>query len=145
MSYQTSAAAVEQYRNLGIKSEVESASPHRLIQMLMERFLTKVTVAKRQMEASQIAEKGAAISDAISIVNCLQVSLNHEPNAKLASNFDALYDYMARRLLESNMNNDPAGLAEVISLMTEIKTAWDLIGEELAAGSDNGSPAATTA
>ena len=145
MSYQTSAAAVEQYRNLGIKSEVESASPHRLIQMLMERFLTKVTIAKRQMEASQIAEKGAAISDAISIVNCLQVSLNHEPNAKLASNFDALYDYMARRLLESNMNNDPAGLAEVISLMTEIKTAWDLIGEELTAGNDNGSPAATTA
>ncbi len=145
MSYQTSAAAVEQYRNLGIKSEVESASPHRLIQMLMERFLTKVTMAKRQMEASQIAEKGAAISDAISIVNCLQVSLNHEPNAKLASNFDALYDYMARRLLESNMNNDPAGLAEVISLMTEIKTAWDLIGEELAAGADNGSTEATTA
>lgn len=145
MSYQTSAAAVEQYRNLGIKSEVESASPHRLIQMLMERFLTKVTMAKRQMEASQIAEKGAAISDAISIVNCLQVSLNHEPNAKLASNFDALYDYMARRLLESNMNNDPAGLAEVISLMTEIKTAWDLIGEELAAGPDNGSTEATTA
>ncbi len=145
MSYQTSAAAVEQYRNLGIKSEVESASPHRLIQMLMERFLTKVHMAKRQMESNQIAEKGAAISDAISIVNCLQVSLNHEPNAKLASNFDALYDYMARRLLESNMNNDQAGLVEVISLMSEIKTAWDLIGEELAAQGDNPTSASTSA
>ena len=144
MSYPTSAAAVEQYRSLGIKSEVESATPHRLIQMLMERFLTKVHVAKRQMESNQIAEKGAAISDAISIVNCLQVSLNHEPNAKLASNFDALYDYMARRLLESNMNNDPAGLIEVISLMNEIKTAWDLIGDELTAKSDEAASAAAS-
>ena len=109
----------------------------------MERFLTKVTLAKRHLESGQIAEKGSAISDAISIVNGLQVSLNHEPNAKLASNFDALYDYMARRLLESNMNNDPAGLAEVLSLMKEIKTAWDLIGDELAAKGDDEVPAAT--
>lgn len=130
MSYPMNTAA-EAYRAVGLRNEVETASPHRLIQLLMERFMTRVTVARRHMEDGNIAAKGEAISDAISIVNGLQASLNHGPNAQLSGNFDSLYDYMQRRLLASNLANDPDGLIEVASLMSEIKTAWDLIGDQL--------------
>jgi len=144
MSYSMTAAA-EQYRTVGLRHEVDSASPHRLIQLLMERFLMKVNLAARLMQdvtggkrsgepnpgENPIAEKGSAISDAISILNGLQVSLNHEPNATLSGNFDALYDYMTRRLLESNLQNDVSGLNEVADLMREIKSAWDLIGDQV--------------
>ena len=133
MSYHLNSAAAKQYRAVGTQHEVQDASPHRLIQLLMERFLTRVSLAKRHMENSEIPEKGEAISHAISIVDCLRASLNHEPDAKLSGNFDALYDYMSRRLLESNLQNDPRGLVEVADLMREIKTAWDLIGERLSA------------
>jgi flagellar protein FliS len=128
MTYPMNTAA-EQYRAVGVRAEVEAATPHRLIQLLMERFLTKVSVARRHMENGNIPAKGEAISAAISIVNGLQASLNHEPDAELSGNFDALYDYMQRRLLESNLRNEPEGLAEVASLMEEIKSAWDMIGE----------------
>ena len=141
MSYSINSAA-DQYRSVGLRHEVETASPHRLIQLLMERFLTKVSVARRHMENGNVPAKGEAISDAISIVNGLQVSLNHEPNAELSSNFDALYDYMQRRLLESNLRNEPEGLAEVAGLMEEIKSAWDMIGDRL---DDDRSPRQNTA
>ena len=133
MSYHLNSAAARQYRAVGVQHDVEDASPHRLIQLLMERFLTRVSLARRHMENREIPEKGEAISHAISIVDCLRASLNHEPDARLSGNFDALYDYMSRRLLESNLQNDPQGLVEVADLMNEIKTAWDLIGEQLSA------------
>jgi len=143
MSYSMNSAAADRYRAVGIHGEIDSATPHRLIQLLMERFLARVALAGRHLEAGETALKGEAISHAISIVDCLRASLNHDPAPELSSNFDALYDYMGRRLLESNLRNDAAGLAEVADLMKEIKLAWDAIGEELAdGGTRGGDPAA---
>ncbi len=124
-------AAAGEYRQFGVLQEIESASPHRLIQLLMEGALTRIARARGHMERGQIAEKGQLISAAIEIIAGLKTSLNHEANAKLSSNFDALYDYMTRRLLESNLRNDPDGLDEVSGLMREIKSAWDAIGDQL--------------
>lgn len=119
-----------QYQSLDIKGRVEAASPHRLIQLMMERVLAKVGVAKTHLENKNMAEKGNAIGDAIQIINGLQVSLNHKADSKLAGNFDALYDYMMRRLLEANLHNDGDALDEVQSLMRELKEAWDAIADE---------------
>lgn len=124
-------AAADEYRQFGVLQEIESASPHRLIQLLMEGALTRIARARGHMERGQIAEKGQLISAAIEIIAGLKTSLNHEPNAKLSGNFDALYDYMTRRLLESNLKNELDGLDEVSGLMREIKSAWDAIGEQV--------------
>jgi flagellar protein FliS len=95
---------------------------------MMERVVTKVALAERHMEMASVAEKGVHIGDAISLIDGLQVSLNHDSNERMASNFDALYDYMKRRLLEANVKNDSSLLREVSGLMHELKSAWDAIG-----------------
>ncbi|MEQ9561571.1 MAG: flagellar export chaperone FliS [Woeseiaceae bacterium] len=120
-------AASKQYRRMDVQHEVETATPHRLIQLMMERVVTKIAVARGHMERKAVSEKGMHIGDAISIINGLQASLNHKPNSRLSGNFDALYDYMCRRLLEANLSNDPAILDEVTGLMREMKEAWDAI------------------
>lgn len=119
-----------EYQKLDIQSRIESASPHRLIQLMMERALAKIGLAKTHLENHSIAEKGNNIGDAIEIVNGLQASLNHKADATLSGNFDALYDYMMRRLLEANLHNDAAALDEVAGLMRELKEAWDAIADE---------------
>ncbi len=129
MRQHTELKSVKEYRRLDVRHEIEAASPHRLIQLLMERFIARVALARKHMERGAVADKGQCISDAISIVSGLRASLNHEPDAKLSGNFDALYDYMTRRLLESNLKDDVEGLNEVLHLMREIKTAWDVIGD----------------
>ena len=131
MNHTTQAGRAHQYRQLDIRHEIENASPHRLIQLMMERVLTKIAIAKGHMERNDVGNKGLQISDAINIISGLQASLNHEPDARLSGNFDALYDYMSRRLVESNLRNDIDGLDEVADLMREIKTAWDAVGKQL--------------
>ena len=72
-----------------------------------------------------------AITKAIDIIlNGLRASLNLEEGGDLAQNLYALYDYMARRLLHANQNNDKAALDEVLSLLTEIHGAWVAIGDQ---------------
>ena len=124
-------AAAREYQQIGVSSEVEKATPHRLIQLLMERALTKIAMARGHMERESVAEKGAHIGDAIDIICGLQASLNHQPDAKIAGNFDALYEYMMKRLTEANFKNDPAMLDEVSGLMRELKEAWDAIASEV--------------
>jgi flagellar protein FliS len=120
-------SATQAYRQISARSEIEGASPHRLIQLMMERVVTKVALAEKYMETESVAEKGVHIGDAISLIDGLQVSLNHKPDERMAGNFDALYEYMKRRLLEANIKNDLSLLKEVSGLMQELKSAWDAI------------------
>ncbi|MBT8077593.1 MAG: flagellar export chaperone FliS [Gammaproteobacteria bacterium] len=131
MSDVTGLTAVNEYQKMNTQHEIAAASPHRLVQLMMERALTKIGIAKRQMERQAVVEKGKHIGDAIGIICGLQASLNHKPDASLAGNFDALYDYMTRRLLEANLRDDPSILAEVTSLLRELKEAWDAIGPQV--------------
>ena len=121
------AQGLNEYRRMDARGKVESASPHRLIQLLMERVLMKIAAARAHMERGAIPDKGRDIGDAISVIGGLRASLNHKADSRLAGNFDALYDYMERRLLEANLKNAPALLDEVAGLMRELKEAWDAI------------------
>ena len=125
------ARALREYQRIKVNSDVEQATPHRLIQLMMERVLAKIAMARGLLSQGETGRKGELIGDAISIINGLQVSLNHKADQKLADNFDALYNYMTRRLLEANLRNDADILLEVAGLMNEIKEAWDAIADQV--------------
>jgi len=123
-------AAAQQYQKLDTLSNIEGASPHRLIQMLMERALAKIGLARAHMTRNETQGKGENLSDAIDIIEGLQASLNHKADERMSENFDALYAYMMRRLLEANLHNDESILDEVAGLLRELKEAWDAIADE---------------
>jgi len=122
--------ALDQYKKVGVQSGIESASPHRLIQMLMAGALEKISAAKGFMERGDIRQKGEQIGWAISIIDGLRVSLDKNLGGELVDNLDALYEYMGQRLLFANMNNDSEALEEVSGLLREIKAGWDGIAQE---------------
>jgi len=124
---------LNQYKQVGTQSGVASASPHRLIQMLMEGALEKINLAKGYMQRGEISLKGSHISWAISIIDGLRMSLDKEAGGEIAQNLDDLYDYMGRRLAEANLDNNEAMLDEVAGLIIEIKSAWDAVPEMLQA------------
>ena len=123
--------AAQAYQKLDTESRIEDASPHRLIQLMMERALSKIGLAREQLKQGLVSERGTSISDAITIINGLQASLNHKADERMSENFDALYAYMMRRLLEANLHSDDAMLREVADLLGEIKGAWDAIADEV--------------
>ena len=81
-------SAVKQYNQVGVVSGVEAASPHRLIQMLMQGAIEKVAMAKGYMLRKDIANKGSHISWAISIIDGLRSSLDMEAGGEIAQNLD---------------------------------------------------------
>ena len=123
-------AAMQQYQQNYIHGGTETASPHRLVQMLMEGALEKILAAKGFMASKEIAKKGEHISWAISIIDSLRSCLNVEAGGEFAQNLSALYDYMEQRLFEANLKNDPEILDEVGQLIIQIKSGWDAIPSE---------------
>ena len=71
-------AAMKHYKQVSVHSNLMDASPHRLVQMLMEGVLEKVAEAKGNMINQYIAKKGKDIGTAISIIAGLQSSLNKD-------------------------------------------------------------------
>jgi flagellar protein FliS len=124
---------VNAYANVGLETGVGAASPHQLVVMLFDGALVSVLSAQTHMKAGNIAAKGAAISKAITIIdNGLRAALDHKAGGEIAANLDALYDYMGRRLLQANLDNDGAILEEVRKLLADLRETWNAIGPQVA-------------
>jgi flagellar protein FliS len=122
-------SALKQYQTVNTQAQTTEASPHRLIQMLMEGGLTRLAQARGAIERNQVALKGELISKAIGIIGGLREGLNLELGGEVAANLDSLYEYMTTRLVEANVQNTVAPLDEVSSLLRNVKSGWDAIAE----------------
>ncbi|MBE0510108.1 MAG: flagellar export chaperone FliS [Chromatiales bacterium] len=124
-------SALQHYGHAGTAGAVEIASPHRLIQMLLIGALDKIAVAKGAILHKNIPAKGENIGWAISIIDSLRASLNHDAGGELAGNLANLYEYMSRRLLLANAHSDVLILDEVANLLRQIKFGWDGIADQV--------------
>lgn len=122
--YANAAFGAQQYANVGVRSGIEDASPHRLIQMLFEGGLQRLATAKGALQREDRAAKGEQIGKAIGIIGGLRESLRPE-GGELSENLESLYAYMQRRLLEANLESSIEKLEEVSGLLRDLKEAWD--------------------
>lgn len=133
-------AGAAQYRKVGVQSNVETATPHKLIEMLLDGALSKLHLARGLMEQKQTAAKGEQISWALAIIDGLKAALDLTAGGEVAANLDALYDYLMRRLVVANLDNDVAVLDEVARLLNEIRLGWNGIRQQ--SGQDQNSQSA---
>ena len=122
--------ALAHYQSVSVSAGVEGATPHRLVQMLLQGVLGKLAVVKGLMSRGDVAKKGEVIGQAMAIVGGLRSSLDMQAGGELAANLDGLYEYMERRLLTANLDNDVDIVIEVTGLLREIKSGWDAIPVE---------------
>jgi flagellar secretion chaperone FliS len=121
--------ALKQYQTVNTHAQALEASPHRLIQMLMEGGISRLAQAKGAMERNQTALKGELIGKAIAIIGGLRESLDLQQGGEVAINLDSLYEYMVSRLVEANVQNEPDLLDEVAVLLRNVKSGWDAIAQ----------------
>ena len=98
--------------------------------MLMDGALERIAIARGCIERNgkgDVARKAAALNQCISIVGELRGTLDMGAGGELAENLNKLYDYMIRRLLLANVNNDVKILTEVASLLDNVRSAWAAI------------------
>lgn len=121
-------AALKSYAKVHYRSNVEIASPHRLVDMLYEGAIERIVQAKGAMEYGNIEMKGQKINSAVSIVGGLRESLNADDGGDLAINLDSLYIYIQRILTTAHIKNDKTKLDEAITLLADLRNAWKQIG-----------------
>lgn len=125
MSYTPLRRGAQHYHALRAESTIAYASPHTLIQMMLEGLLESIACAMGHMQRNETAKKGEEISCAISILDGLRMSLDKKAGGEIAENLDRLYDYISRTLLRANLEKSLAKLEECAALVREIKGAWE--------------------
>lgn len=120
------------YDKIKAETEVLQASPHRLIQLLFERSLQQIQMARHHMERKNLEKKSQSITKAMDIIFHLRSSLNfNEPEAKkISEKLSVVYMQIEKELLNANLKNDPLYLDKAKTLLEPIKESWDKIGEE---------------
>lgn len=114
----------KQYQSMSAHTGVMDADPHRLVHMLLNGAIDKLSQAKGYMNNKDYEKKGNSLSAAISIIGGLQSSLDTERGGEIAKNLEDLYDYMVRQIFTANLENDLSLVDEVIGLLNEIRSAW---------------------
>ena len=121
------------YARVGVETGVMGASPHRLIAMLYEGARNAIAQARLHLQSGNVAARGKSIGHAIRLVEeGLQAALNLEAGGEIATRLNALYAYMARRLLEANLKQNETMLIEVDGLLATLQEAWAGIAPEVA-------------
>ncbi|MEO0576734.1 MAG: flagellar export chaperone FliS [Pseudomonadota bacterium] len=120
--------ASKAYSSSAAEHVVDTADGYTLILSLMKRLIARLAMAKHCMGSGDVAGKGEHLSQAINIIDVLQVAVDERHDRQLAENLVSLYGYMSRQLLAANLHNDVALIDEVDGLVREVKDAWDAIG-----------------
>lgn len=131
------------YQYAELPSLVDGEDPHGLIQLMLDGAAARVNQAQGALEAHDVPLKCELIGKSINLVEGLRVCLDAEQGGEIADNLAALYDYIARRLVQANAFNDIDALKEVSSLLRELQAGWREMGEILRASQAAGLPAGT--
>jgi flagellar protein FliS len=122
------ARAMSAYRQVGVQSMVDSASPQQLIKMLFDGLLASINAARGAIERGDINEKVRHIGKAVRILQeGLLGALDREKGGELAGNLASLYEYCTTRLTLANARNDASMVDEVAGLVNTVAQGWNEI------------------
>lgn len=129
MTYGLMRKASSMYQQTGARGGVEDADPHQLTAMLLDGVLDRIHQARGHIHHNDVPAKGVAFSKALAIIGELRSSLNPQAGGDLAGRLASLYEYVTRRLLQAQLNNDLVALDEAARLLTPIRDSWHAIRE----------------
>lgn len=112
------------YTNQYLATTVNSASPEQLMLMLYDGAIRFISLGIQAIDNGLVDKRAYYINKTSAIVSEFAATLDHNQNAKLAEDLDALYCYMLNRLLEANLKNDTAPLIEVKGMLSDLRTTW---------------------
>lgn len=113
------------YSRVGLETDVQGATPHRLIAMLFDGLFANLAQAEGALLAGQREQKSHALMRAVRIVDeGLKAGLDLEAGGDLALQLHRLYAYATVRLTHANLRDDVEVLREVKRLLEPVRDAW---------------------
>ncbi|KAA0876594.1 flagellar export chaperone FliS [Nitrincola tapanii] len=119
------ANALKQYKSVDLQATVQTASPHKLISMLLAGALEAYAKGKGAAERKDFEARANHLNKAMEIVLGLKSCLDMDQGGEVSENLDRLYDYILMNTLTASRNNDAELIQELIGLLLEVKEGWD--------------------
>ncbi|MBR3206199.1 MAG: flagellar export chaperone FliS [Bacillus sp. (in: Bacteria)] len=104
------------------KNSIETATPAELTLMLYEGCLKFIRLAKHGIQKEDAEMRTLNLKKAQNIIQELNVTLNRTYD--VSKSMASMYDYIYRRLIEANLQNDEEILNEVEQYVTDFRDAW---------------------
>ncbi len=110
--------AYAQYSN----NKVLTASPAELVLMLYDGAIKFCNIAMTAIDAKNIPKAHTNIVKAQKIIDHLRITL--DMSYPVAQDFDNIYAYVAKRLVEANVSKDKEILEEVCTHLRSVRDTW---------------------
>lgn len=110
--------AYSQYKN----SKVLTASGPELTLMLYDGAIKFCNIAVIGMENKDVEKAHVNITKAQRIIDYLRQTLDMK--YPVANDFENIYNYLSKRLIEANIHKDPAILEEVLTHLRSVRDTW---------------------
>ncbi len=103
-------------------NKIMTASPAELTLMLYEGAIKFCNIAIMAIEENSIEKANNNIQKVENIITEFQATLNHK--YPIAREFDNVYSYLQRRLMEANLKKDKDILEEVLGHLRILRDTW---------------------
>ena len=110
--------AYAQYNN----SKILTASPAELTLMLYEGAIKFCNIAIMAIENNDVEKAHNHIMKTQRIIEEFQITLNHD--YPVAKDFDVVYTYLLKRLMQANIKKDKDILEEVLKHLRTMRDTW---------------------
>lgn len=108
--------------NAYLRSKVMTATPAELTLMLYEGAIKFVNKAIMSIEKDDVMGAHNNLMKTQRIIEELRASLDHK--CPVAKEFDTVYEYILRRLVEANIKKDKDILEEVLEHLRTMRDTW---------------------
>jgi len=106
----------------------QTAPPGQLVLMLFDGALKALDRGLLGFDCLEIGERNTTIHNnlqqAVDIIRELNCSLDMDAGGQLADTLRNLYQYFEKRIIESNLKKNSAGIKEVIPMLKQLRDAW---------------------
>lgn len=103
----------------------QGASPLRLVILLYDQAIADLQSALSALARGDIETRTRMINHALSVIGCLQGTLNKDQCGKVAENLDLFYRKLRAGLLEAQLRQSEARLRRQIADLMKVRQAWD--------------------
>jgi len=118
-------SALNAYKETDL-SEIDSASPHRLIEMTFQDLKKNLLIIRRTLNNGKRIG-GDEASRSIAALEILRTSLNFKDGGDIAKNLDQIYVYSLDQLAKIIKDDSEYELDSVIAIVTSLVDAWSTI------------------
>ncbi|WP_096190629.1 flagellar export chaperone FliS [Evansella halocellulosilytica] len=110
-------------KGLITKEALHKKTPQEITALLYEACLDRLEDAKDEINNKDYVQANINLQKVNDLLERLGAGLNYEAGI-IADQFDAIYNYLADKVIEANVMKDTKKIDEVVALLESLASSW---------------------